>query len=146
MIRLPGSILFTGLLVASLLCGCDSAPTGSAVKVTVASQKLKLEETDSVEVIFTPQGTGTPATANGSVKDQPLAAGRGETPGVLPGKYTLSVRITPYAGMATPQRVDAITESLKQFEPNKSTLTYEVTSEKEQAITVDLDANAVKKQ
>jgi hypothetical protein len=151
MARLPTCLLLAcGLFIAPLLSGCGGGSDGSVVKVSVTSSKVKLEDTDAVEVIFIPQGTppaGAPtnATVNGSIKDQPIPAGRGEIPGVLPGKYNLTVRITPYAGQAAPERVNAINELNKALEAGNSTRTYEVVAGQEQTITIDLDSNTVTK-
>jgi hypothetical protein len=142
-------LLSLGLLILGLvavpLVGCGGAAAGNAVEVTVSSTKMKLEDTDSIEVVFTPEGQADPATATGSAKDQPLKAGRSDAPGVVPGKYKLIVRITPYAGMAPQQRVEAIKEFNKQFEATTSKLSYEVTADANQSIVIDLDANTVTK-
>lgn len=145
MIYTRASMAVVSLFVATLFCGCGGAPAGSTVKVTVASSKIKLEDTDSIEVIFTPEGTAKAATAIGSAKDQPLTAGRPDAPGVLPGKYQLGVRITPYAGMAPPERVQAISSLNDALSGSAASRTYEVTADKEQSITIDLDANTVTK-
>lgn len=145
MIYTRASMAVVSLFVATLFCGCGGAPAGSTVKVTVTSSKIKLDDTDSLEVIFTPEGTGTPATAIGNAKDQPLTAARGEMSGVLPGKYQLGVRVTPYAGMAPPDRVQSIERLNEVLAGSAASRTYEVTADKEQSITIDLDSNTVTK-
>lgn len=136
--------VLAGFSVAILLVGCDSSTPGVSVKVSVASQKVKLEDTDNIEVVFTPEGKGEPAGAAGSFKTQPLTATRGTAPGVVPGKYKLTVKVTPYAGMA-PQRDQVMAEFNKRFDATNSKLNYEVTADKEQAVSIDLDANTVTK-
>jgi len=147
MTRLQFCFLACGLVAASLLSGCGGPPAGSTVKVSVASTQVKLDDTDSLEIVFNPADKGTAATGSGSAKDQPLTVARvGEgAVGVLPGRYTVTVRITPYAGMAPPERVAMITEFNKTLDSGAANRTVEVTADKEQSFTIDLDSNTVTK-
>lgn len=144
MTRLRFCTLIVGLIGCLALAGCGG-PTGSNVSVTVVSPKMKLEETDNIAVTFTPDGSGEPATATGSFKELPLVASRSNKPGVIPGKYKLTVVITPYAGMAKADRVQYIKDFNKGFDASASKLTYEVTADPNQSITIDLGANTVTK-
>ena len=145
--RLQFCFFACGLIVASVLSGCGGPPAGSTVKVSVASTKVKLDDTDSLEIVFNPMDKGTPATGSGSVKDLPLPVSRvGEgAAGVLPGKYSVTVRITPYAGMAPPDRVAAITAFNANLDSTAANRMVEVTADKEQSFTIDLDSDTVTK-
>jgi hypothetical protein len=143
--RFAFSLLLPGLLAFSLLIGCGGTPAGSDVQVRVTSTAVPLDETDSIEVVFVPEGEGQSATASGSAREQPLKAFRTDAAGVAPGRYKVVVRVTPYAGMAPPQRVAATEQLNKQFEHATTPLRYEVTADKEQAITINLDDQSVTK-
>src|SRR5262245_45785423 len=141
MTRLCGLVL---VFVSFSLSGCggDGKVAGAKLKVSVHSTKLK--ETDAISVTFNPDGGGELASANGTMKSQPFECLRaGNAPGALPGKYKLSVNVTPYAGMDPPARQQEIANFSKQFTPANTKLSYEVTSDKEQSIDIDLDAQTV---
>jgi len=135
--------LLIGLTTLTII-GCGGPPAASAVKVTVVSSKVKLEDTDSINVSFEPDGSGATAAASGSAKDQPLMAKGSNSTGVMPGKYKLAVKISPYQGQA-PERVRAMGEFSQQFAVATTPLKCEITAEPEQAITIDLDAKTVTK-
>jgi len=137
-------ILFLLVLATLTILGCGGPPAASKVKVTVASSKVKIEDTDSINIGFIPDGSGAAAAAIGSFKDQPLTANGSNSIGVMPGKYKLSVTIRPYQGMA-PERVQAMKAFSAQFDVATTPLTCEITADPEQAIAIDLDAKTVTK-
>src|SRR5262245_15945875 len=88
-----GSFALGGLFVV-LLAGCGS----SAKPVTVTGKlvlpkQVKLAETDSVIVTFTPEEATKPG-GTGTVNPKDLTF----TASVPPGKYKVSVTFQPYAG------------------------------------------------
>jgi hypothetical protein len=87
MIRLPLSLVVASLFGVSLLTGCNDGVARSAVKVNVTSSKVKLEETDSISIGFTPNGSGELASASGNPKSMPFTATSSakDAPGVAPG-------------------------------------------------------------
>lgn len=143
MVRLSVSLIALLGLVAFV--GCGDGVTRSEVKVNITSSKVKLEETDSISVGFTPEGEGEIAMASGSARELPLTANPSgkEAQGVAPGKYKLTVAITPYAGMSQPGHDQAVQELSNRFDATNSKLTYEVAAGKQQTITIDLDAGTV---
>jgi len=145
MIRLSVRAAVVAMFCATLLTGCGDGVSRSTVKVTVNSTKVKLEDTDAIAVVFTPDGSGETALASGEARKQPLTANPSakEAKGVTPGKYKLTVQVTPYAGMAQPAHEAAVKELSSRFDANNSKLTCEVASGKEQTLTIDLDAGTV---
>jgi hypothetical protein len=147
MFRMPVCHALVALLLGVIaLTGCGDGVSRSAVKVTVTTSKAKLDDTDSITVVFVAEGSGGEnALANGNPNKQPLTAKpqAGEGTGVKPGKYKLTVQLTPYAGMGTPEHHQQLQQISSQYDPTNSKLTYEVVAGKEQTITIDLDAGTV---
>lgn len=134
-----------GMVGVVLLGGCGSGKEAT-VKLTVTTPPaFKLEETDQVEVVLTPEGGGAAATANGSASEMPLTAMRAGKPGVPSGKYKVAVKITPYAGMSKQDRVQKFIDFTRKYEGDSTPLTCEVTSDPEQSFTIDLGAGTVSK-
>jgi hypothetical protein len=145
MIRLPVCLAVVALFGLTALTGCGDGVSRSVVKVTGASTKVKLDPTDAVSVGFTPEGAGETALAGGEARVQPFTvkSSAKDATGVAPGKYKLTVSITPYAGMAQPAHEQEVKELSSQYNAANSKLTYEVVAGKEQSITIDLDAGTV---
>jgi hypothetical protein len=127
-----------------VLSGCGDGVSRSSVKVTVTSSKVKLEDVDSISIGFVADG-GENALASGNPNKQPLTARpqAGEATGVKPGKYKITVQITPYPGMATPEHAQQLQQLSSQYDATNTKLTHEVVAGKEQSITIDLDAGTV---
>jgi hypothetical protein len=149
MIRLPACLAVVALLCLTVLTGCGDGVSRSVVKVNVTSTKVKLDDTDSISVGFTPEAAGgETAVAGGEARKLPLLvkASAKDATGVAPGKYKLTVSISPYAGMANanPAHAPELKALSDQFDAKNSKLTYEVVAGKEQTITIDLDTGTVK--
>jgi hypothetical protein len=124
-----------------LLCvaGCSERTVNNFTGKLVLPSKLKLLENDSVTIGFTPEGA-TGKAANGIVSngDQTFTV-----KDVTAGKYKITVSITPYPG---DKKRAALFESLNSKYDAKSTpLKYDMTTESNQSITIDLDTGAVTK-
>ncbi len=139
---------------ASLLAvaGC-SPPKGTPVsgKLLLPSG-TSLEKDDVVEITFRPEGDAKSASGNVSATEKSssvafTAKTAGIPTGVLPGKYRIGVKITPYAGMPkSNDRKRVLDEGLNQkFNVEKSPLTCEVTADLQNDFTIDLDKGNVKK-
>lgn len=144
MIRLPVRF-FVVALIGFVLTGCGDGVSRSVVKVSVSSSKVKFDDTDSISVAFTPEGTGDIASASGNPNKQPFTVGTSskEVQGIAPGKYKVTVAITPYAGMSQPAHDQAVRELSARYSTENSKLTHEVVAGKEQSITIDLDAGTL---
>ena len=129
-----------------VLTGCGDGVSRSAVKVTVTSSKVKLEDTDSISVGFVADGAGGEnALASGNPHKQPLTARpqASEGTGVKPGKYKVTVQVTPYPGLSQAEHQQELQQISSQYDPTNSKLMYEVVGGKEQSVTIDLDAGTV---
>lgn len=139
-----------GLLTAVPGCEGDSTE-GVPIKVTlILPKRIKLQETDTVELALAPEVEGKPGAVSSieiSKPDQPLVfdfAGE-DRPGVPPGFYRIGVRITPYSSSGTP-RDDALEQFNMANDTRSLGLSLEVKdgpSEVTQSITVDMIQNSV---
>lgn len=140
-------VIAASMFGLTVLTGCGDGVSRSSVKVTVTSSKVKLEDADSISIGFIAEGGegGENALASGNPNKQPLTARpqAGESTGVKPGKYKITVQITPYPGMATPQHSQQLQEISSQYDGTNTKLTHEVVAGKEQSLTIDLDAGTV---
>ncbi|QJW92596.1 hypothetical protein [Frigoriglobus tundricola] len=152
-VRLGHFILAT--FVASLLAaaGCSPPPKGTPVSGTVTLPKgASFDKDDNVEITFRPDGdaksaVGSVITTEKSSSVTFTAKTAGITTGVLPGKYRIGVKITPYAGMpGNKDRKRGFDEGLNQkYKVEKSPLTCEVTADAPNDFTIDLEKGNVKK-
>ena len=100
----------------------------------------KLSETDSVSLTFAPEGQ------DGGAKAATLAKDMSFTIQLLPGKYKVAFSVSAYPGeKGSEKRSEAFLKKLSAFSTDKTTLTYEVTSDSVQNVTVDLAHGAVEK-
>jgi len=128
-------------LLLALGCGGDSKPVRVTGKL-VLPDKVKVAETDSINIVFAPEGEakGTGGSATVNPKDLTFS---GEVP---PGKYKVGVTITPYAGMKdTEARTKQLQQQIGAFNTGATPLRYEVTSDSGQSFTVDLSKPAISK-
>lgn len=137
--RLGFGAVFAVALV--LLSGCGGSSKGVTVSgKLVLPAKVKVVETDSINVTFVPEDAATGKSAAATVNAKDLTF----TGEVLPGKYKVGVTVTPYAGMKDAEaRAKELTQQLGAFASNTTSLRYEVTSSSGQTITVDLTKPAV---
>src|SRR5262249_10642486 len=109
----------------------------------VPPPKVALKESDSVSVNFVPvEKTGKTAAATVSQKDMTFVC-----KDVSPGKYKIAVQFQAYPGSKDNEKHAASLASVnKKFEASTTPLSYEVTRDAPQSITVDLAAEKVTKQ
>ncbi len=136
------------LFVFSAGCGGPGKGTPLSGKV-VLPKDLKLQKEDSVSITFVPDGGDTTraATAKLNAEDMTFTANTSETTGVLPGKYKITVSITPYPGTSGSEtRVRQFNDGInKQFNDAQTKLSYEVTAGGPNTITIDLAKGTVTK-
>jgi hypothetical protein len=145
--RMPrslGSILTVSLCLFAL-GGCGG-PKGVAVNGTIVfPRNLTLKPDDYITLSFVPVTPGSPA-GNATVSPEEktfIIKGPDGKSGIVPGKYTITVQIKPYGGGQDQRKaiLDDINTKYGQGAGGKvpgSQLSYEVTSDPEQSITVDL--------
>lgn len=130
-------------LVLLFLVGCGGgAKTVPVNGKLVLPAKVKLEDTDSISVSFVPEDAANGKSGIASLNAKDLAF----TVNLQPGKYKVAVAITPYSGTKNADaRAAVLNKELGMFNPNSTSLRYEVTSDPGQSITVDLAKSAVSK-
>lgn len=135
--------MFSLLAVAiAFASGCGgSAPKTVSGKV-VLLPNVKFADTDTLSISFAPEKEGTPgyASTEVSVKDGSFSLK------LQPGKYKVGFSVTPYPGTPdSERRAEFMTQKFEPFGVTKSSMTYEVTSDASQTITVDLAQGRVAK-
>ena len=133
------SLLATVVLFAA---GCGSSepkPVELQGKLVLPA-KLKLLESDSINITFSPDGGG-----KGSGSATMTGKESSFTAQVPPGKYKVSVNIQGYPGEKGSEAHNReISQSVGMYDPSSSSLRYEVT-DGSQAITIDLAKGTVSK-
>jgi hypothetical protein len=123
-----------------VLAGCSKGVTVSGT--TVFPSDLKLEKTDAVEIIFVPETKGALVPVVSFIPDDKTLVARQ----VLPGKYKIAVKITPYMGLPeSAKRVKEFEGFNKTFDRSTTKLAYEATSDGNQSIVLDLAKGKVTK-
>jgi hypothetical protein len=125
------------------LTGCNGGQEVSG-KV-VFPQQITLQPDDLVSIVFDPEDAGgKPGSGRVTVDDKSFIARSADGKGILPGKYTIGLMIIPYAGHPDyKKRVKALESFNNQYGTTPTKLTYEVTSDGPQSITVDLVRSTV---
>jgi hypothetical protein len=125
--------LALALLGTALGCGGSATPVTVTGKI-VLLPNTKYVETDTIVLTFVPtaadgKGGGTADVA----KDLTFTAR------VVPGNYKLAFSISPYAGTKDDEkRAELFAKRYDGLSAAKTAITYEVTSDSTQNITVDL--------
>lgn len=137
---------FVLCLLVSAGCG-GSSKKGSVLKGTVVlPPNVKLQESDSATVNFVPAAGGGQQFAS-AIKptDLTFEASGPEGKGIAPGNYKITIRLQPYTPGESPQKriCDAINS---KYDSGNSNLSYTVTEDLQQAITIDLTKGTVTKQ
>ncbi len=151
MTPLPRRLLTVAALAIFVLStGCGGPGKGIPVSgKLVLPKNLKLQKDDSVSIMFVPDGGDVTRSASGkfNADDLTFVADTSETTGVLPGKYKITITITPYQGTpGSEARVRQINDGInKQFDETMTKLSYEVTSGGPNNITIDLEKKTVTK-
>jgi hypothetical protein len=125
-------------------CGGGGQPVDGKV---IFPPQLKLQPDDTVSIVFDPEDpSGKPGNGRVSPDDKSFTVKCADGKGMLPGRYTIGVIITPYAGHADyKKRAKSVEDFNKQYGTTPTKLTYEVTSDGPQSITVDLVLTSVTK-
>jgi hypothetical protein len=129
------------------LTGCGSSQKGATLKGTVVlPSNVKLAENDSATVGFAPDGTeGQSFVAAINPADLSFVAKGPAGKGITPGKYKITVNFQPYIPGESKQK--AIFEDVNaRYNAQNSRLSYEVTADSQQSITIDLSKGTVTKQ
>jgi len=121
-----------------MLSGCTSAKTVTVTGKVVLPPKVKVAETDSITVTFVREDD--PSASGGSAAASP--PGLTFETNMRPGKYKVSVRVQAYAGMKDSQNRE---RELAQQMASAPTLSYEVTGDARQSITIGLVKGTVTK-
>jgi len=127
------------------LAGCGAKGTPVKGKLVLPSGVTLLPD-DSVTVLFsseTEKGTSAPSMFNAS--DGTFVCNGPEGKGLVPGKYKIAVTILPYAGMDNDKRKAVLEPYNEAYRLDKTSLTYEVTKDADQSITIDLAQAKVSK-
>lgn len=141
------SVSFSALVLCLLVfAGCGGSKKGPTIKGTVVlPPNVKLAENDSATITFAGSGEGTKQFATPiNVADLTFQASGPTGKGVIPGEYKIAVRLQPYAGGKSQHKpaCDAIND---KYSSGNSNLSYKVTEDPEQSITVDLTKGTVTK-
>jgi hypothetical protein len=136
---LPVILLGIGLF---LLPGCGPGKGTPVSGTVVLPPTVKLVENDSVDITFAPADPSNKrsAKANFKTSDLSFTANSVETTGILPGKYKVIVKITPYQGMpGNEERTRALDTLInKKFDQAASPLSIEIPAGSAVSITLDL--------
>jgi len=140
----PATILrlFPVVFLVALTAGCSEKSSTINGKLVLPAG-VKLEQQDSVVVSFVPDPPAegkNGATAPVNAADLTFAA-----KGVAPGKYKVSVIVTPYPGPDSAKRTQALQPITDRFNAQNTKLRYDVTSDSQQSITIDLAKDKVDK-
>jgi hypothetical protein len=120
--------------------GCSEKTAVVSGKLVLPSN-LKLVENDSVTLVFVPDGQGSKSPgAVYSIADNTFKA-----KDVPPGKYKITISITPYPGKENEKR-KAICDQLNSVYDGKATkLSCEITTDANQSLIIDADKGTVTK-
>lgn len=125
-------------------CGKKGAPVKGKL---VLPPEVKLADNDTVKVTFIPDKTGAEGySGKVSPSDLSFVVDSGNKKGVQPGKYKVAVSIQPYpGGEGTAERKQKLQPLNSAYDPGTTKLTYDVTSDSNQSITIDLTKGSVTK-
>jgi hypothetical protein len=143
MMRTCGFRLLLGFvsLTLLLLAGCGGGKPRTVSGKLVLLPGTNLVASDSVNLIFVPEAQGG-KTVVADVSQNDLTF----TAKVPPGKYKISFSVQPYAGESeSEKRAEAFAQTNEAFSTDSTPLTYEVTGDPSQTVTVDLAQRRVAK-
>lgn len=124
-----------------LLAGCGERTVTVDGRI-VLLPNTSLKDDDSIQLAFVETGGNKTVGALG----KPDGKEASFTAQVPPGSYKITVTIRAYAGHKESEKRDAQFKSLnKAFSHDATTLTYEVTGDAKQSVTIDLAKGRVSK-
>jgi hypothetical protein len=128
-------------LLALAGCGGGTNPVEVSGKL-IMPPNLKLVESDVVVLTFLPEETPEKAVTAEVIPKE----GSFTTKQILPGKHVITVVVQPYPGMPdSERRMTAFEGFNNSFTRENKKLTYEVTKDAQQSITIDLPKAKVTK-
>jgi hypothetical protein len=141
------SLLVSGLVCLLSIAGCGSKRGSVVTGKLVLPDGLKLTSNDSGSVALMPEQdsakpSGTKAPG-GTINPNDLSFTINDAP---PGDYKVVVTLTPYPGQADPKHAKSLKNLSDRYSIESSKMTYKVTSDSEQKITVNLVEGKVTKQ
>jgi hypothetical protein len=127
----------------ALLCttGCSEKKVSLSGKLVLPAS-VKLDATDTVNIVFIPEGeNGVSASGAWNAADRTFTV-----KDAVPGKYKITVRGTPYMGEKGADKRMTVFDSINKANDAANTkLRYEITAEPQQSLTVDVDKGTVTK-
>jgi hypothetical protein len=137
-LRLRMTAVASVCMVAMLGCGKSAVELSGKL---VPPPNTKLVDSDSVQVTFVAEAKGDKSVVV-EVKD-----GSFSTKEIVAGKYKVAVSITPYAGeKGSQERTEYFNDFVnKDFTNTTTPLSYDVSSDAKQSITIDMGKKTVTK-
>lgn len=134
-----------GLLVVAG-CGGGAGKKAAVLKgKVILPSNIKLGESDSASINFNPETEGDPnLTAVVNPVDLTFTATGVKGKGTPPGNYKISVVLQPYTPGVSPLR-QACDELNNRYSDGSTPLSYNLTEEPQQSITIDLSKGTVTK-
>lgn len=129
-------------LALLLLVGCGGAKSVTVNGKLVMPKDVKLAETDSIVVTFTPEDAAKGKGATATVSPNELTFSLN----AIPGQYKVAVAVQAYAGeKGSEKRSEMLANKLGKYDAANTGLRHEVTSDDPQTVTIDLAAGTVAK-
>jgi predicted small lipoprotein YifL len=140
------SVLVSVAVCLLVLAGCGKKNAIVNGKIILPAN-IKLIESDRGKIIFVPEDKNAPASsATISSSDNSFVVNGPANKGVPLGKYKITVQLQPYPGeKGSEKRSDLFARLNDKYDPEVSKLTYEVTADSTQSITINLIKGTVTK-
>jgi hypothetical protein len=133
LVQLSRLALAALLFTTALGCGGGSAPVTVNGKI-VLLPNTKYAETDTLVLTFV--STAADGKGGGTAD---VAKDLSFTARVQPGNYKVAFSITPYTGAKDDERrAETFAKKYEAFSATKTPITYEVSSDSTQSVTIDL--------
>jgi hypothetical protein len=129
------------------LVGCSGNKGVNVQGKLILPQNVTPGEKGVVRITFVPEDSnGKAAVGKYSAKDGSFVANMTPGKGIRPGKYKIAVHVTPYNREEANEQAAALRQLNNAYaDATGSKLSYEVTREPTQSITIDLTAGTVTK-
>jgi hypothetical protein len=139
-------ILTSALICLLALSGCGGKKAVTVKGKLVLPSNIKLDKTDVIQISFVPEDAkDTTRSAKPSPTDLSFVVQNASGKGLVPGKYKVTAKIDVYPGPDNKKREETFKQINQSYNLLKSKLIYEVTSDPEQTVTVDLTKGTVTK-